>query len=118
MDTDRWRQISCLYHEAGARAADQRRAFLDAACGGDDALRREVESLLVDNMRAQAFLAAPKAFTDLIATDSKAMHGFAEPGMTLGSYRTRRDPGGRGRAVLRLRGRVPPSTARAQTRRR
>jgi len=38
MDADRWQRISRLYHEALERPVDQRRAFLDAACGGDKAL--------------------------------------------------------------------------------
>lgn len=44
--TDRWQQIEQLYHAARERKVDQRAAFLKEACGGDDALRQEVESLL------------------------------------------------------------------------
>jgi hypothetical protein len=54
MDVYRWRQISRLFHEAGARSEEERNAFLDAACEGDKALRREVESLLADEARAAA----------------------------------------------------------------
>ena len=61
MDPDQWRQISHFYHKASERPADERRAFLKAVCGSDDALRREVESLLADDTRAEAFLAAPAA---------------------------------------------------------
>src|SRR5689334_871368 len=46
MKPERWQQIEQLYHSALERKGGQRVAFLDAACAGDDALRREVESLL------------------------------------------------------------------------
>jgi len=38
--------VERLYHEALERPRHERAAFLAAACGGDEALRREVESLL------------------------------------------------------------------------
>jgi len=43
---ERWNAIERLYHEAADRPRDERAAFLDSACAGDAALRREVESLL------------------------------------------------------------------------
>ncbi|MGQ0736846.1 MAG: protein kinase domain-containing protein [Acidobacteriota bacterium] len=90
MDADRWRQISRLYHAAGAQAGEERRAFLDAACEGDEALRREVESLLADDTRAKAFLAEPAAFADVITSDSETIPGIAEPGLMLSGYRIER----------------------------
>src|SRR5215467_1741798 len=39
-------RIESLYHAARLRPAEERSAFLAEACGGDEALRREVESLL------------------------------------------------------------------------
>ena len=46
MSPDRWQQVERLYFEALEREFPQRTAFLAEACSGDDALRREVESLL------------------------------------------------------------------------
>jgi len=46
MSPERWRQIEEVYHSALRRAPDQRVPFLDGACGEDQELRREVESLL------------------------------------------------------------------------
>jgi eukaryotic-like serine/threonine-protein kinase len=43
---ERFRQIERLFHEARTRPLGVRGAFLAEACGGDEALRREVESLL------------------------------------------------------------------------
>jgi hypothetical protein len=37
----------------------ERAAFLDGACGGDAALRREVERLIRDHFRAGSFLERP-----------------------------------------------------------
>jgi serine/threonine-protein kinase len=56
---DRWQQISQLYHDALARGESQRTGFLDAACAGDDALRREVDSLVARERSADDFLARP-----------------------------------------------------------
>jgi serine/threonine-protein kinase len=46
MASDRWRQVSELYNAARARTPEDRAAFLAAACGNDETLRREVETLL------------------------------------------------------------------------
>ena len=59
MNPERWRQISQLYHGALERGPNQRAAFLNDACAGDEALRREVESLLANERAAEGFLAAP-----------------------------------------------------------
>lgn len=42
----RWRRVEQLFHDARERPPDQRGAFLAQACGGDSALRHDVESLL------------------------------------------------------------------------
>ena len=46
MDADRWQRISRLYRGALDRPVDEREAFLDAFCDGDEALRGEVAALL------------------------------------------------------------------------
>jgi hypothetical protein len=47
MEPDRRRsQISDLYHAAMDRSPADRDAFLTEACGQDEALRQEIESLL------------------------------------------------------------------------
>jgi serine/threonine protein kinase/Tfp pilus assembly protein PilF len=60
-DTERWQRIEALYHAALARRERDPAAFLADACAGDEALRREVESLLAHPASADAFLAAPAA---------------------------------------------------------
>ena len=46
MNTERWRRIEELYHTALGRPEGERTALLAEACAGDEALKREVESLL------------------------------------------------------------------------
>src|SRR6266511_2206412 len=62
---ERWARIERLYHEALAQDSHERASFLADACAGDDALRREVESLLAHDGEA-AFLSTP-AVTNGIA---------------------------------------------------
>lgn len=59
MKPERWEQIERVYTTALETEASQRSAFLDHACAGDDALRREVESLLAYVTRAQEFIESP-----------------------------------------------------------
>jgi serine/threonine protein kinase len=66
---ERSQQIEQLYHAARERNPDERAAFLEQACSGDDALRREVESLLAEDSRVQSFLEAPAA--ELMQTMSR-----------------------------------------------
>ena len=59
MTSDRWQRIEELYHSAREREGNQRAAFLKEACAGDDALRREVESLLAQDKGVEKFLESP-----------------------------------------------------------
>ena len=46
MDSARWRRIEEIYQSAAERRPEERDAFLAAACGADEELRGEVDSLL------------------------------------------------------------------------
>src|SRR5262245_53244932 len=52
MTPDRWRQVDQLFHSALEREPEGRAAFLEQTCGGDEALRREVESLLAADAKS------------------------------------------------------------------
>ena len=79
MSPDRWQQVSQIFHAALARDANAQ--FLEEACGGDEALRREVESLLGDQ-GAEGFLATPA-----VEVAAKAFASGPSPlGEQLGSY--------------------------------
>jgi serine/threonine protein kinase len=54
-----WERVRALFHAALEQPADARSAFLTTACEGDEALRREVESLLGAHRAADQFLESP-----------------------------------------------------------
>ena len=105
MDPHRWRQIEALYDAAQAHGVDGRSAFLTEACSGDEALRREVESLLAQGTSEAAFLkggpvAAAAMMSDLaptgLRTDDPAPVDLT--GLTIGRFviRARLGAGGMG----------------------
>jgi serine/threonine protein kinase/Tfp pilus assembly protein PilF len=57
--TERLRQIECLYHAALEHEEAEWGPFLDAACAGDEDLRREVDSLLVYSTHSRNFIEFP-----------------------------------------------------------
>src|SRR2546426_12809329 len=59
MPAERSQQVEQLYHAARERDPGQRADFLEQACAGDDALRREVESLLAEDAGVRSFLETP-----------------------------------------------------------
>ena len=58
MTPERWRRIEQLFNSAREVAAADREAFLAAACGEDEAMRRDVASLLAESASDDGFLAA------------------------------------------------------------
>src|ERR1041384_8221761 len=59
MSAERWHRVEELYHEALRCDASRRATFLSEACAADEALRRDVESLLAHEGSAAGFLAVP-----------------------------------------------------------
>jgi Tol biopolymer transport system component/serine/threonine protein kinase len=59
MTSERWEQVSRIFHAALARDEQERPALLAEACAGDEPLRREVESLLAQPASAAGILNAP-----------------------------------------------------------
>ena len=59
MDSEHWKQVEAIYHSALEVNADEREDFLAVACSGDEALRREVLSLLSSAERADSFMEEP-----------------------------------------------------------
>ena len=52
----RWQEVERLYHSAAGIGPEERSSYLESACGGDEALRREVESLLANEDLLANFL--------------------------------------------------------------
>jgi eukaryotic-like serine/threonine-protein kinase len=59
MKAERLQQVSPIFRQAVELPPDERAAFLDAACRGDAALRRDVERLISAHERAGSFIESP-----------------------------------------------------------
>ena len=74
MTPERWQQIEKLFHAALELKGQERSAFLEEACGNDESLRREVESLLGQKEKPEGFMTIPVVdqAIRLIAADEDA----------------------------------------------
>ena len=86
MDSERWKQVNDILQSALDRAPAQRDAFLKSACAGDQALEREVRSLLKSDERAGGFLqnaaievAARAMARGLLSPPSRDRQGVGPP---------------------------------------
>mgnify|MGYP000916168451 FL=1 len=79
--------------------AAERAAYLERACGGDDALRRQVESLLDAHLRAGEFLESPAAGLPTV-TAAGALHPPEAPGAVIGPYKLLEEIGEGGMGVV------------------
>ncbi len=93
MQESRWDKIKAIFHAASAVPAEEQAALLDQQCGGDDELRREVESLLRANSVRESIASAEEP----AAPRPEGMAGTEEstirrtpigtPGEVIGRYR-------------------------------
>ncbi len=83
LSPQRWQQVERLFQSALELDAAERAAYLDQACDHDDALRHEVESLLVYQAAAGGLIeGAIQEATGLLPNSSEAKARFT-PGTTL-----------------------------------
>ena len=59
MEPELWRRVEDLCNRALDLDASLRAEYLEIACGGDEVLRREVESLLAHEKKAEHFIESP-----------------------------------------------------------
>ena len=71
-----------VFADARALPAADRQAYLSAACAGNEALRREVESLLASDERAKSFLESPA----VVLTGGTSSARLMIEGRRLGAY--------------------------------
>ena len=85
MKAERWKQVNDLFQSAVERAPEERAAFLDDACHGDEGMRREVESLLTSYERSENFIELPafEVAPELVTNDKAG----ALVGKLIGHYR-------------------------------
>ena len=94
MTDERWQQVKALFQAAVERPIAERAAFLAAAAGDDDALRREVESLLTSDTSGISFLdrlpdVREHAFDDPLACPTgvdRTTPQPSAPGLRVGPY--------------------------------
>jgi serine/threonine protein kinase/tetratricopeptide (TPR) repeat protein len=86
MDPERWRQIVTVFDAALERPEGDRAQFLDQACRDDEALRREVDSLLAAPSETPDFLAVPAVHIAAAFRDSDPLTD-AVIGREFGAYR-------------------------------
>ena len=92
MESERWRRVEELYHSAAKMPESQRSAFLQESCGGDEALRNEVESLLIYQSGSEAFIEMPamEVAARILAQDSRSVNEASAVGpidRTISRYR-------------------------------
>ncbi|MGI8638358.1 MAG: protein kinase domain-containing protein [Pyrinomonadaceae bacterium] len=80
-----WQEVKEIFSDAKQRGRDEREVFLDEACGDDDFLRREVESLLCSFDNADGFLQKPAVGE--VAEVVLAENARFEKGARLNHYR-------------------------------
>lgn len=90
MTPNRYKQINELLDAVLKLEPNQRQAFLDQACAGDEALRREIAGMLTAEEKAAADgfleLPAPARFAEVLATDLITRGTLNKPVILNGRY--------------------------------
>ena len=84
MTPERWQRVKEIFQAAIQSAPGERSAFVASACGDDQGLRREVESLIASHEKSGEFIDSPayQAAAEMIVDDKAQL----KPGQTIGAY--------------------------------
>jgi len=84
MTPERWQQVKEIFHSALRQEPKERSAFLADACGGDESLRKEVESLVSSHEKDGSFIDSPayEAASELLTEHQEEL----KPGQAFGSF--------------------------------
>ncbi len=69
-----WLKVKEIFSDAMRQTLEERPHFLDSVCGGDKALRRELESLLISSDSATNFMETPAVVEIANASKTKTKH--------------------------------------------
>ena len=125
MNPERYERVGQLFHAALELPRESRSAFLSGACGADEDLRQEVESLLAAHEKAGDFVASPamNVAAEWLARAGGSRDRQRKNRRLRGAVadRPRRDgrglPGARHQAWPQGRGEAAPARAHQQRRR-
>ncbi|MGE5208171.1 MAG: protein kinase domain-containing protein [Alphaproteobacteria bacterium] len=97
---ERWKQVQAVFEQALALSAEQRLAFLQSSCDGDEELRCEVQSLLDSHARAGSFIDERSLF--VASDEGDERDAVVASGELIGSYRVVRELGRGGMGAVYL----------------
>jgi serine/threonine protein kinase/tetratricopeptide (TPR) repeat protein len=104
VDSDRWQRAKDLFGSALEREPGQRGAFLAQACGGDETLRQEIESLLAAHEEAGTTVgaAAGDSLSGRRIGPYQLMRRIGQGGMAMVYLATRADDQYKKRVAIKL----------------